>query len=105
MKRVLQGVTLAVIVGSSLLFTGCTTAQRGGRSAGEYIDDKTLNTRVRSALDDSAEYKFPDVKVESFRGTVQLSGFVATAAQKSRAGDIAKNVRGVTNVDNKITVK
>jgi osmotically-inducible protein OsmY len=84
---------------------GCTTEQRGGRTAGEYIDDKTLNTRVRSALDESAEYKFPDVKVESFRGTVQLSGFVATAAQKSRAGDIVKNVRGVANVDNKISVK
>src|SRR5688572_5648112 len=96
MKRVLQGITLAMMV-SSALITGCTTEQRGGRSAGEYIDDKTLNTRVRGALDDSAEYKFPDVKVESFRGTVQLSGFVATAAQKSRAGDIAKNVRGVTN--------
>jgi osmotically-inducible protein OsmY len=104
MKRVLQGMTLAMMV-SSALITGCTTEQRGGRSAGEYIDDKTLNTRVRGALDDSAEYKFPDVKVESFRGTVQLSGFVATAAQKSRAGDIAKNVRGVTNVDNKITIK
>ena len=93
------------MVGSSLLMTGCTTEQRGGRTTGEYIDDKTLNTRVRGALDESAEYKFPDVKVESFRGTVQLSGFVATAAQKGRAGEIAKNVRGVANVDNKITVK
>jgi len=105
MKRVLLGITLATIVSSSFLVTGCTTAQRGGRSTGEYIDDKTLNSRVRGALDDSAEYKFPDVKVESFRGTVQLSGFVATMAQKSRAGEIAKNVRGVANVDNKITVK
>ena len=94
-----------MMVGSSFLITGCTTEQRGGRSTGEYIDDKTLNSRVRGALDASAEYKFPDVKVESFKGTVQLSGFVATAAQKARAGDIAKNVRGVANVDNKITVK
>jgi osmotically-inducible protein OsmY len=105
MKRALQGITLAIIVGSSFLITGCTTEQRSGRTTGEYIDDKTLNTRVRGALDDSAEYKFPDVKVESFRGTVQLSGFVATAAQKGRAGEIAKNVRGVANVDNKISVK
>jgi osmotically-inducible protein OsmY len=105
MKRALLGITLAMMVSSSFLMTGCTTEQRGGRSAGEYIDDKTLNTRVRGALDDSAEYKFPDVKVESFRGTVQLSGFTATTAQKARAGDIAKNVRGVANVDNKITVR
>lgn len=105
MKRVLQGITLAVIVSSSMLMTGCTTEQRSGRSAGRYIDDKTLNSRVRTALDDSAEYKFPDVKVETFRGTVQLSGFTATAAQKARAGEIARNVRDVQNVDNKISVK
>lgn len=104
MERVLQGITLAVMVGSALI-TGCTTEQRGGRTAGQYIDDKTLNSRVRSALNDSAEYKFPDVNVETFRDTVQLSGFVATAAQKARAGEIAKNVRGVANVDNKISVK
>lgn len=85
--------------------TGCTTDQRGGRTTGRYIDDKTLNSKVRSALNDSAEYKFPDANVETFRGTVQLSGFVATAAQKSRAGEIAKSVPGVENVDNKITVK
>lgn len=97
--------TLAVMLSSSLFITGCTTEQRSGRTAGQYIDDKTLNSRVRSALDDSAEYKFPDVKVETMRGTVQLSGFVATAAQKARAGDIARNVRGVQNVDNKVSVK
>jgi hyperosmotically inducible protein len=105
MRRTLTGITLAVMLGTSLLITGCTTEQRGGRTTGEFIDDKTLNTRVKGALSDNPEYKFDDVKVESFRGTVQLSGFVATAAQKSRAGEIAKTVRGVQNVDNKITVK
>jgi len=105
MKRALQGFTLAVMLGSSLLITGCTTEQRGGRTTGEYIDDKTLSARVRGALNDSAEYKFPDVKVDSMRGTVQLSGFVSTAAQKARAAEIAQNVRGVAKVDNKISVK
>jgi hyperosmotically inducible periplasmic protein len=56
-------------------------------------------------LDDSAEYKFPDVKVEAFRGTVQLSGFVVSAAQKARAAEIAKTVSGVQSVENKLTVK
>ena len=77
-----------MMVSGSFLITGCTTEQRGGRTAGQYIDDKTLNTRVRGALDDSAEYKFPDVNVASLRGTVQLSGFVASAAQKSRAAEV-----------------
>jgi hyperosmotically inducible periplasmic protein len=105
MKKALTTFTLAVMLGSSLLITGCTTEQRGGRSAGEYIDDKTLNARVKGALNDNPEYKFDDVKVESFKGTVQLSGFVTTADQKAKAGDIAKRVPGVQNVDNKITVK
>jgi hyperosmotically inducible periplasmic protein len=96
---------LASMVGTSLLFTACTTEQRSGRSTGQYIDDKTLNSKVRAALDDSAEYKFPDVKVETFRGTVQLSGFVVSGAQKARAAEIAKSVNGVQNVENKLTVK
>ena len=105
MKRALQAITVALVLGSSFFITGCTTEQRSGRSTGQYVDDKTLNAKVRSALSDSAEYKFPDVKVETFRGVVQLSGFVAAAAQKTRAGEIAKGVTGVQSVDNKISVR
>jgi hyperosmotically inducible periplasmic protein len=105
MKKGWQGLGLAIMLGGSLFFSACTTEQRGGRSTGQYIDDKTLNSKVRSALDDSAEYKFPDVKVETFRGTVQLSGFVVSGPQKARASEIAKNVSGVQSVENKITIK
>jgi osmotically-inducible protein OsmY len=94
---------LAAVV-STLLFAGCTTEQRSGRTAGQYIDDKTINARVRSALNGSPEYKFSDVKVESMRGTVQLSGFVSSEAQKRRAEDIARGVNGVTAVDNRISI-
>jgi osmotically-inducible protein OsmY len=95
----------ALVVMSSLFVGGCTTEQRGGRTTGEYIDDKTLNAKVRSALNDSAEYKFQDVKVETLRGTVQLSGFVTTTAQKQRAEQIARGVRGVQSVENRISVQ
>jgi osmotically-inducible protein OsmY len=54
---------------------------------GEYIDDKALNSRVRSALGENPEFKFGDVSVASFRGVVQLSGFVNTTDQKKTAGD------------------
>jgi osmotically-inducible protein OsmY len=50
-------------------------------------------------------YKYPDVKVTTFKGTVQLSGFVNNGAQKGRAADLAKNVAGVKDVVNNITVK
>ena len=85
-------------------FTGCAGNQYD-RSTGQYIDDKSLIVRVHDALHDNPDYKFDDVNVDSFRGTVQLSGFVNTSDQKSKAGDIAKNVQGVQHVVNNITIK
>ena len=85
-------------------FTGCAGNQND-RSTGQYIDDKTLQHQVRDALNDNAEYKFENVNVDVYRGTVQLSGFVQTSDQKSQAREIAKNVQGVTHVENNITVQ
>jgi len=86
-------------------FTGCTTSSRYERSTGEYIDDKTLASKVRGALHDNAEYKFNDVIVASYKSTVQLSGFVNTSDQKRVAGQIAEKMQGVKAVQNNISVK
>ena len=90
-------------------FAGCASdnADRDShkRTAGRYIDDKVLVQKVKSALNDSDIYKFPDVKVNTYEGTVQLTGFVDSAEQKSKAEEIARNVRGVYNVQNQITLK
>jgi hyperosmotically inducible protein len=86
-------------------FSGCVAGDRYNRSTGEYIDDRAVDSRVKDALDDNAEYKFEDVNVASFKGTVQLSGFVDIDSQKNTAGDIAKHVQGVKDVENDITVK
>ena len=95
---------LGLLAGSVSAFTGCAGDQYD-RSTGQYIDDKSLAVRVHSALSDNPDYKFSDVNVNIFRGTVQLSGFVNTSDQKSKAADIAKGVQGVRDVDNQITVK
>jgi hyperosmotically inducible protein len=87
-----------------LTFTGCA-GDRFNRSTGEYIDDKSIGMRVRSALNDNPEYKFGDVSVTSFKGTVQLSGFVDSGAQKSEATQITRQVQGVKDVMDNITVK
>jgi osmotically-inducible protein OsmY len=84
--------------------TGCA-GDRYHQSTGEAIDDHGISTRVKSALSNDAEYKYDEVDVKTFKGTVQLSGFVDTSSQKSRAGDLAKNVDGVKDVENNITVK
>jgi hyperosmotically inducible periplasmic protein len=86
------------------MVTGCA-GDRYHQSTGEAIDDHGTSMRVKSALSDDAEYKYEGVDVKTFKGTVQLSGFVDTHAQKSRAADIAKNVEGVKDVENNISVK
>jgi hyperosmotically inducible protein len=86
------------------MITGCA-GDRYHQSTGESIDDEGISMRVRSALSNDAEYKYSDVSVKTFKGTVQLSGFVDTDAQRSRAADLAKNVEGVKDLDNNITVK
>ena len=85
--------------------TGCTTGSRYEQSTGERIDDHNTSSRVRAALADDSQYKYDGVNVETFKGVVQLSGFVDTRDQKNRAGDLARKVKGVTDVENNITVK
>jgi len=75
------------------------------RSTGEHIDDRATSSRVKKALGDDPQYKYEHVNVSTFKGTVQLSGFVNTRDQKNKAGDIAKKVEGVHEIQNNITVK
>jgi len=85
-------------------FTGCA-GNANERSTGQYIDDKTMQHQVRDALSNNAEYKFDNVNVDVYRGTVQLSGFVQNADQKSKANDIAKSVQGVKDVQDNISLQ
>ena len=101
MKSMALVILLGIAVGG---LSGCA-GDRYKQSTGEYIDDKSTASRVRDRLSDDTVYKFPDVKVTVFKGTAQLSGFVNQKAQKDRAADLAKNVAGVKDVVNNITVK
>ena len=86
------------------LQSGCA-ATPTKESTGEVVDDSTITVKVKAAFIKDDVVKSSDISVETFKGTVQLSGFVDNAAQKYRAGEIARGVRGVTAVENKITVK
>lgn len=84
--------------------TGCAgTATK--QSTGEFVDDATITTKVKTALVKDPVVKAGQVDVTTFKGTVQLSGFVDTAEQKSRAAQLAAGVGGVHDVVNNITVK
>lgn len=97
-------VALLAIGGVATFTSGCAgTATR--ESTGEYIDDATITTKVKASFVKDPVVKALQVGVDTFKGTVQLSGFVDTAEQKSRAEQVARGVTGVTNVKNNITVK
>lgn len=94
----------ALSLAAATTFTGCA-GDKYDRSTGQYIDDKSLTVRVHDALADNPDYKFGDVSVNIFRGTVQLNGFVNSSDQKSKAEEIVKNVQGVKDVQNNLSVK
>ena len=107
-KTSLKILALAALFSSGLglvvLQTGCA-ATATKESTGEYVDDSTNTAKVKAAFIHDATVKAFDVSVVTFKGVVQLSGFVDTHAQKSRAGEVASGVKGVRNVENRITVK
>ena len=80
MKKI-QVLCVALTLAASAVvgLTGCA-GDRYHESTGEYVDDTSLTARVKGALGDDS-YKYPDVKVTSFKGTVQLSGFVVDRSQ------------------------
>ena len=84
--------------------TGCA-GNRYTQSTGEHIDDRADSARVRKTLSADDKYKYEGVNIETFKGIVQLSGFVNTRDQKNRAGDLARNTEGIKEVRNNITVK
>jgi hyperosmotically inducible protein len=106
--KILRAFGLILSLGAMPLLlgvTGCTTGSRYEQSTGERIDDHGTSSRVKAALAEDTQYKYDGVSVETFKGTVQLSGFVNSRDQKNRAGDLAKKVPGVKQVVNNITVK
>ena len=104
LKTVVVAVCLGALPVAMVAVTGCA-GDRYHQSTGEAIDDHAVSMRVKSALGNDAEYKYEGVNVTTFKGTVQLSGFVDTHAQKSRAASLAKGVEGVKDVQNNITIK
>ena len=102
-KRAKAAATLIVAM-VTLGSVGCSpTPTRQG--AGEYIDDTAITTKVKAALLADPEVKGTAVNVETYRGVVQLSGFVDSEAEINRALNKAYEVKGVTSVRNDLRVK
>lgn len=94
------------LVGLALASTlGACSAIEGQETAGQYVDDATITTKVKAAILNDQGLKGMEINVETLNGVVQLSGFVNTAAQAQKAASDAQGVTGVKSVRNSIVVR
>jgi osmotically-inducible protein OsmY len=97
---------LATFAGVLLMATalGCaSTAKKEG--TGEYVDDTVITTKVKTAIFNEPTLKSAEINVETFKGVVQLSGFVSSAAAESTAVAVARRVEGVKSVKDDMRLK
>lgn len=91
-----------VILVVSLLGCASTAKQEG---TGEYLDDALITTKVKAEIFSDDSLKSSEINVETFKGVVQLSGFVNSQADINRAVEVARGVKGVISVKNDMRVK
>lgn len=85
-------------------FQGCSTTQ-SHESTGQYVDDSVVTSKVKAALVNDMALKGFQIGVKTYQGVVQLSGFVDSAANASKAEQLTRTVQGVTDVHNDLIVK
>ena len=100
-NKFLSAAFLAVTLVSAV---GCaSTSSKEG--TGEYVDDSVITTKVKAAIFNEPTLKSAEINVETFKGVVQLSGFVNSQADINKAAEVARSVQGVTSVKNDMRVK
>lgn len=102
MQTLLRSLLVILLLGGGL---AACTATPTRESTGEYIDSAAITAKVKAAILEDPQLKVLQINVETFRGVVQLSGFVDTPAARTRAEQVARGVQGVRGVRNDLAVK
>lgn len=108
MKNTLTSLCLVAALGGGALLTGCANhgnTPSNDKSAGEVVDDAWITTKVKAAFVEDPTVKALDIKVDTFKGVVQLSGFANSSAEMARAAEIARGIKGVKSVKNDVRLK
>ena len=96
---------LAILAALAMAVTlGCASTAKS-EGTGEYVDDTVITAKVKAAMANDPTVKATEINVETFKGEVQLSGFVADPSSAARAAELARGVKGVTAVKNDVRVK
>lgn len=95
---------LTAILFLAMTINGCAGGAKH-ESTGEYLDDTILTTKVKASILGDSKLKLLQINVETYKGVVQLSGFVDTQSAITRAVQLASTVRGVKSVNNSLIVR
>ena len=101
-KSVLIGYLVLIVL--VVTFMACASSPKR-ESTGEYVDDSVITTKVKALIAEDAFLKSFQISVETFKGNVQLSGFVDSQKAVDRASKITSSVKGVKSVKNNLIVK
>jgi osmotically-inducible protein OsmY len=99
--KYISTIILAIVMATML---GCASTSKH-EGTGEYIDDSVITTKVKAAVLNEPSLKSLEINVETFKGTVQLSGFVSSESNITKAGEVARSVKGVSSVKNDLRLK
>lgn len=102
--NLIKKISALVFIGLIASLSACAATETK-ESTGQYVDNSVLTAKVKTAIFNEPTLKSTEIGVETFKGEVQLSGFVSSIAQTNKAVEIAKSVPGVTSVKNDMRVK
>lgn len=104
MKRKRFNIRYLLVLMLIVTFAACASTSRQ-EGTGEYVDNSVITSKIKSQLAADDFLKSFEISVETYKGTVQLSGFVDSQRAINRAGQIARGVEGVRSVKNNLRVK
>ncbi|MEQ1721520.1 MAG: BON domain-containing protein [Nitrosomonas sp.] len=104
MKNFTQLFFASLLAVTLLIVTGCAST-KSHEGTGEYLDDTVITTKVKAAILKEPTLSSAEINVETFKGIVQLSGFVRSTANISKAIEVAGSVGGVKSVKNSLQLK
>jgi osmotically-inducible protein OsmY len=96
---------VAPLLLASLALLGACASTARTEGTGEYVDDTLITTKVKAAVLNEPTLKSAEINVETFKGRVQLSGFVSSQADIDKAVAVAREVKGVSTVVNSMKLK
>lgn len=99
-----RAIAIAALTGITILSTGCAVV-RGQETTGAYVDDAAITTAVKAKYVEDKTVAATAIRVETLNGTVQLSGFAKSQAEKDKAEALARGVKNVRAVRNDIAVR